>query len=192
MQSIALRWVAAACVLALLVAPARAERCGVERAAVKLGLDAEATAVRMVPRDTTVAELVALVAPRRPTRRAAAELTTWRIRVTITAYKRERDGDYHVVVADDTGQRMIVELPSPTCAAAGAWAAQVATAREVLDRELAARRPSGRLRSVVIRDVTIVGVGFFDLVHGQDGVAPNGIELHPVLAIRIGGDHAGE
>lgn len=26
------------------------------------------------------------------------------------------------------------------------------------------------------------GVGFFDFLHGQTGVAPNGIELHPVLA----------
>jgi hypothetical protein len=29
---------------------------------------------------------------------------------------------------------------------------------------------------------TITGVGFFDEIHGQTGVAPNGIELHPVLA----------
>ena len=28
---------------------------------------------------------------------------------------------------------------------------------------------------------TIRGVGFFDFLHGQTGVAPNGIELHPVL-----------
>jgi hypothetical protein len=28
---------------------------------------------------------------------------------------------------------------------------------------------------------TIRGVGFFDFIHGQTGVAPNGIELHPVL-----------
>ena len=28
---------------------------------------------------------------------------------------------------------------------------------------------------------TIDGVGFFDRLHGQAGVAPNGIELHPVL-----------
>jgi hypothetical protein len=28
---------------------------------------------------------------------------------------------------------------------------------------------------------TILGVGFFDFLHGQTGVAPNGIELHPVL-----------
>jgi hypothetical protein len=30
----------------------------------------------------------------------------------------------------------------------------------------------------------VVGVGFFDRVHGQTGVASsNGIELHPILAI---------
>jgi hypothetical protein len=33
---------------------------------------------------------------------------------------------------------------------------------------------------------SIVGVGFFDVIHGQRGVAPNGIELHPVLGICFG------
>ena len=28
---------------------------------------------------------------------------------------------------------------------------------------------------------TVTGVGFFDVLHGQAGVAPNGIELHPAL-----------
>src|SRR5260370_1246977 len=31
--------------------------------------------------------------------------------------------------------------------------------------------------------VQIKGVGFFDFLHGQTGVAPNGIELHPLLDI---------
>jgi hypothetical protein len=30
----------------------------------------------------------------------------------------------------------------------------------------------------------ITGVGFFDFEHGQSGVAPNAIELHPVLDVR--------
>jgi len=34
--------------------------------------------------------------------------------------------------------------------------------------------------------VTVVGVGFFDILHGQTGVAPNAIELHPVLQICFG------
>ncbi len=32
--------------------------------------------------------------------------------------------------------------------------------------------------------VEVTGVGFFDFLHGQTGVAPNGIELHPMLAIQ--------
>jgi len=35
-----------------------------------------------------------------------------------------------------------------------------------------------RLRGIA----TITGVGFVDFSHGQRGVAPNGIELHPVLS----------
>jgi hypothetical protein len=31
--------------------------------------------------------------------------------------------------------------------------------------------------------VTVIGVGFFDRLHGQTGVAPNGIELHPILSL---------
>jgi len=34
-------------------------------------------------------------------------------------------------------------------------------------------RGSGRAR--------VVGIGFFDYNHGQTGLAPNAIELHPVL-----------
>jgi hypothetical protein len=33
--------------------------------------------------------------------------------------------------------------------------------------------------------VRVTGVGFFDFLHGQTGVAPNGIELHPVLKIEF-------
>ena len=34
--------------------------------------------------------------------------------------------------------------------------------------------------------VTVRGVGFFDYSHGQIGVAPNAIELHPILQICFG------
>jgi hypothetical protein len=30
----------------------------------------------------------------------------------------------------------------------------------------------------------VIGVAFFDFNHGQTGVAPNAIELHPVLRFR--------
>jgi hypothetical protein len=31
------------------------------------------------------------------------------------------------------------------------------------------------------RRARLGGVAFFDYLHGQTGVAPNGIELHPIL-----------
>jgi hypothetical protein len=36
--------------------------------------------------------------------------------------------------------------------------------------------------------VTVRGVGFFDFIHGQNGVAANGIEIHPVLELCFGKD----
>jgi len=33
--------------------------------------------------------------------------------------------------------------------------------------------------------VTVTGVGFFEFAHGQTGLAPNAIELHPVLGIEF-------
>ncbi len=33
--------------------------------------------------------------------------------------------------------------------------------------------------------MTVTGVGFFDLLHGQTGVAPNGVELHPLLNVQF-------
>ena len=32
---------------------------------------------------------------------------------------------------------------------------------------------------------TVTGVAFFDKIHGQTGVAPNGIELHPILHVDL-------
>ena len=34
--------------------------------------------------------------------------------------------------------------------------------------------------------VTLSGIGFFDKAHGQRGMAPNAIELHPVLSLAFG------
>jgi hypothetical protein len=42
---------------------------------------------------------------------------------------------------------------------------------------MVAARRAGR----VCARARVVGVAFFDYKHGQTGVAPNGIELHPVL-----------
>jgi hypothetical protein len=108
-----------------------------------------------------------------------AEMHTWRIHVRLLWSKLEDDSDVHLVVADPaTGGTMIVELASPTCAVGSPVVARIAAARTEFVRECGVpERSFTRLQGTA----TIDGVGFFDFLHGQRGVAPNGIELHPAL-----------
>jgi hypothetical protein len=80
---------------------------------------------------------------------------------------READLDHHYVLR--VGQQtMIAEAPSPLCTA-GATAYR--------------RKQMRNARSVarICAHARVAGVAFFDFLHGQTGVAPNGIELHPIL-----------
>jgi hypothetical protein len=63
---------------------------------------------------------------------------------------------------------MIAETRSPLCTKGA-----TATRR----RQMIAARKAAR----VCARARVVGVAFFDFLHGQTGVARNGIELHPVL-----------
>jgi hypothetical protein len=74
---------------------------------------------------------------------------------------------------------MIVEFPKPTCVASSFKRARMAAARTSMLSNCGSLSTSSftKLRG----HVTIRGVGFWDEIHGQTGVAPNGIELHPVL-----------
>jgi len=58
----------------------------------------------------------------------------------------------------------------------------MARARLALAHACGVATPSGFVQLQGI--ATITGVGFFDFDHGQTGVAPNAIELHPVLAFK--------
>jgi hypothetical protein len=67
---------------------------------------------------------------------------------------------------------MIAETPSPSSCIDGATS--------IRRRQMAHARALVR----VCARARITGVAFFDFKHGQTGVAPNAIELHPVLAFR--------
>jgi hypothetical protein len=157
-------------------------QCGIERWAVKTGTDADAGQVSLVSVTTTVAQMVALqppVSPPNANRVAPTELTDFTINATLTGFKLEADNDYHLVVSD--GRRtMIVELPNPGCVGSSSpFRPQISQARASFDRHYVA---SSSFQSVNV-SVIVTGIGFFDRLHGQTGVAPNGVELHPVLSI---------
>jgi uncharacterized protein (TIGR03437 family) len=75
---------------------------------------------------------------------------------------------------------MIGEIPLPACVGSDSpFAAAIANARAELNARLT---PTTGFKATNL-PVQIRGVGFFDFLHGQTGVAPNGIELHPVLDV---------
>ena len=102
--------------------------------------------------------------------------------VVLTELKLEADSDYHLVISDGT-HTMIAEIPYPlTCAATSTWACFISRARSEVDAMFnVTTTPQFPSATVTVR-----GVGFFDAQHGQNGVAPNAIELHPVLELCFG------
>jgi hypothetical protein len=159
--------------------------CGVERWSVKTGGDPDAALVDLNnPVSTTIAHLRSLTPPVTPpdNARVAGETTVYVIRATMTMFKLETDVDYHIVVQDENGNTMVTEIPCPCCVAGGSpFAAGISNARQQFD----ARFTATSFFQTVSVPVQITGVGFFDFIHGQTGVAPNGIELHPILDIKF-------
>jgi hypothetical protein len=168
------------------VGPACGLHCGTERWLVKTLSDPDRERVRLQPVDATVEELVALQRPSLLSAFARAdpvEVTVYRLEARLLALLGEADGDYHLILASvrDPTITMIAEVPDPRCAGACASGHAEAYARvrqKLMDR---LNSPQSEVRPLI----QVTGVGFFDFLHGQRGVAPNGIELHPVLDVEF-------
>ena len=168
-------------------------QCGVERWSVKTGTDADKNLVNLSSTtSTTIYNMLQSVHPSSlpaNNRVAPREVTQYSVNGTLTTYKRETDSDYHLVIKDGSGRTMIVEIPSVNCLGTGSrFSSGVSNARAQFDARLTATT-SFKTTSI---PVTIRGVGFWDFLHGQTGVAPNGIEIHPVLNITFNSAKNGE
>jgi hypothetical protein len=181
---------------------------GHERWSVKTGSDPDAQGLTgQAPTATTIAQLTALAVP--PVlppdgRSDGAEKTVWQLNATLQGFESEADGDFHLVLADDQGNTMIAEIPNPVDITSPSYfAAQISSARTAFDNQFRIVEnishpavpavPAGPqatlgsgFRNVSV-PVTVTGLGFFDFAHGQRGVAPNAIELHPVISIVFNG-----
>ena len=169
--------------------------CGTERWAVKVGTDPDAGVIDTSKiHHTTLQHLVELPKPRHLLEAArvnATEKTVWEVQSQIIKYKPEADGDFHVVIADAQGRTMIVELPDSDCLKGSPFKNSVNAARKHFEERFPPTK-SKRMRSLKNPvKATIRGIGFFDKIHGQTGVAPNGIEIHPVLKICFEGEVCG-
>jgi hypothetical protein len=162
-----------------------APQCGKERWLVKTLADKRRRWVRLHHvRPTSVRKLIRKQPPS-PTgddtpRRRGVETTVYRLRARLVEMKLEDDSDIHLVIRRTHGKAtMIVEFPHRACIAHRARARRaMIRARAAIVRSFG---PPTRDWKPLHGSAIITGVGFFDEIHGQTGVAPNGIELHPVL-----------
>jgi hypothetical protein len=163
--------------------------CGVERWAVKTCYDADTVNVKfnnIVP--TTITYQRSLIKPTLPgdnTTRLTVEDTVFSLDCYIVECKLETDQDVHVVISTigNTSETMVAEIVNPECPNI------VNTSRYTMFKTLrdwfvATFSPNTSFKSIGV-SVHITGVGFFDFLHGQTGIPPNGREIHPILTMTL-------
>jgi hypothetical protein len=153
---------------------------GTERWGQKVLIDTATRSINWTPDTITVSGFDTLhtyppnsYAPRT----APLEFQAYTINCHIIEQRAETDADFHLIMYDGatTG---IAEIPDPVCAAAATskWVNNFIEARNFATKYIGA----GTNYNVNIGRVYITGVAFVDPPHGQSGVAPNNLELHPV------------
>jgi hypothetical protein len=162
-----------------------APACGVERWPVKTLQDPAGKALDLsVIKKTTVSALRSKTVQRGPggSRGSGVESTFYEVRAKLVSAKLEEDDDFHLVIKGvTTSGTMIVEFPTVACSSGATQSAKTRMKNARNAFIAACGTPSGSSFMKLKGTATIRGIGFFDFLHGQTGVAPNGIELHPVL-----------
>ena len=114
-------------------------------------------------------------------------------KVTVTAYiiatGHEDDGDYHLVCEDpsDPTKTLIAEIPDPDYKKLKGFPglkSNYSKARNEIDTKIG--KPTNSVKPLPKKHkVTITGIIFFDKIAHGNGHAENGVEIHPVLAVKV-------
>jgi hypothetical protein len=163
--------------------------CGIERWAIKTLSDNDSAAIDFTDTlESTVSMQRQLQRPLGPfNKRGETECTLVKIKCNLIGFKREEDNDLHIVVEDrNTGETMVVEVANPDCDAVrhscrfqqlqGMYTWFITTFGE-------GHKKMHRLLNP--QPIVLIGTGYWDFIHGQTGMAPNGREIHPVLAMAL-------
>jgi uncharacterized protein YraI len=163
--------------------------CGKERWAVKTLSDEDTNRIdfsRIIR--STVHEQISLPKCSHNKRRLSSETLVYAIDCLVVGFKREsEDKDIHVIIRDaTTNETMVAEILGYECAAVQ----QTGRAKQFKQLHDWFIENIGHSTSkfVYLQEpipVRITGVGFFDFIHGQKGMASNGREIHPVLSMRL-------
>jgi hypothetical protein len=159
---------------------------GIERWDIKTATDDSAIVIDTNKiLDYTIEELNNLVPDvKKKSKRSLLEKTIVRVKCRIISYMIEDDADFHLLLQDSVFT-MIAESPDPNCKIIqdSRFRPQMANVRKnILNFTVARKKTNFYLQSGIYE---ITGVIFFDKIHGQNGIAKNGIEIHPILKLKI-------
>lgn len=161
--------------------------CGVERWSVKTLIDPDTTHINFnnVTASTIQYQRSLSTPPVLPNTRLPQEDTVYSIECIMYKYKLEADNDLHIVIrsVEDANQTMVAEIVNAQCPGI------VNTSRYTALNNLrkwfdSTYHPTSSFKTTNVR-IRITGVGFFDFLHGQTGIPPNGREIHPVLTFSL-------
>jgi len=182
-----------------------------ERWPVKVGADSGALDISIDPQNAASTTVTAMRQKPRPTglpnkqysgqfeqsihasRADSTESTQYQISGWILGAKWEDspqtgDDDFHIVISDNPQDRtntMVVEIPNPRYVPdSSPFAGLIGQVRQQFSQKVGNLTEKMNWFAQPIH-AAISGIGFWDYSHGQTGVAPNAIELHPVLRINF-------
>lgn len=164
-------------------------KCGQERWGVKTLSDPDTTLINFtVLNPTTVTEQVRMKRPDgRMGSRLASEAIEYVFDCKLIGYKKEKDQDFHIVVADiNTDETMVIEIASPECESvqqSGKYE-EMRTVHNWFEQNIGVPHYSFYYLPQPI-EVRVTGIGYWDFLHHQTGMAANGREIHPILSMQL-------
>lgn len=170
-------------------------KCGVERWPVKTLTDTKVNLVKFRSKKKSITWLISREEPAEAdktddARLIGIETMTFRVRGIVVGHVKEADKDFHVVISEenDSTKTMIIEFPSSECrdVCSSSYAAKINKARA--DYIAKVGTPTTKYKELTKRIlIEVTGVGFWDGEHAtpQHGVAPNNVELHPIIKIKV-------
>ena len=156
------------------------------RSAVKTLTDKEAANINWTPKGTTIKSLSKLVQGFPKDKkfdkqiRFGYEFNVYEIKCRITGFRKDDQGDYHLVLMDltDSTSTIVGQILNPDSPglAGSQYMGSFKNTREEFELFMLPRN------KVMDNIYTITGVCFFDL-HHEVGSAPNLVEIHPIMDI---------
>lgn len=166
-----------------------AQDCGgTERWDVKVMADNEAKQINLSPLLTTISWLRNQKVHRMKgdETRQGIEFQAYEVKCYIKFYKKEKDGDLHIVICDTRNGKktMIAEVPGPKCKLVrqSGFADHYQEVWDYIEKNTTSH--SNEKYFMKNKKYTINGIAFIDFNHNQTGRAPNDLELHPIYYIK--------